>query len=276
MTARAQMGEFEIVPIFDGTLSSGLERIPDLEDRAAAARLTGVASGAPIIMDVYGFLVRGPDGVALIDTGSGNKKGPNTGRLLGNLATAGVSPETIDRIYMTHWHGDHFGGLTDDAGAAVFPRAELIVTEPEARFWFDTPKQTMPARAQLAFDAAQEAIAPYRNRLRIVPRDGAYRGLKALPSPGHTPGHAGWLISSGGSATLAWGDVIHIAAIHLPRPRTGFEYDLDPGLAAESRLKTLEFVARERILVAGSHLDAPGLGYILKEGKAFRLEPFSG
>lgn len=272
-TARARVGEFEIAPIFDGTIVSGLDKIPNQEDRAAAADLTGAGPGVPIIIDVYGFLVRGPEGLALIDAGSGTTKGPATGRFLGNLTAAGVSAAAIDRIYMTHWHADHFGGLIDEGGEAVFPNAELIVTEPEARFWFETPRENMPARAQRAFEGARAALAPYRTRLRIVPREGVYRGLAAIASPGHTPGHTCWLISSGGSSALAWGDVVHIAPIHLPRPRTGFEYDLDAVLAGETRVRILELAARERMLIAGAHLDAPGLGYIVKEGDAFRIEP---
>jgi len=264
------IGEFEILPIFDGTIASGLDKMPNAEDRLAAMSLIGAAPGVPIVMAVYGFLVKGSKSIALIDAGTGNKKGPGTGRLMTNLTAAGVSTGDIQRIYMTHWHADHFGGLTDDGGSAVFDKAEVVISQSEARFWFESDIATMPARAQRALTEARAAVAPYRERLRIVPDSGVCGDLIAVPSPGHTPGHTCWLLSGGEASLLAWGDVVHIAPIHLARPSAAFEYDLDADLAARTRRRILEMAASERLLVAGAHLDAPGLSYIVKDGEGFR------
>ena len=269
----ATLGEIELTPLFDGTLLSGLDKIPGEDDRAAAAALLKDAPSDALTMDVFAFLLQGPDGAALIDAGTGTFKGPATGQLGDHLAKAGVSPQSISRIYLTHLHADHFGGLIDGAGAARFPNAELILTEPEAHFWLETAPADMPARARRAAPDAHKAIAPYRERMRVVPKDGSWGGLTAVPSPGHTPGHTCWLISSKGVSALAWGDVVHIPAIHLRRPRTGMDYDLDADLAGETRVQILERVARERILVAGSHLKSPPLAYIRKDGDVYALEP---
>src|SRR5690606_22724464 len=47
----------------------------------------------------------------LVDTGCGSGFGPSTGRLLDHLRAAGVEPESIDLVLITHLHPDHAGGL---------------------------------------------------------------------------------------------------------------------------------------------------------------------
>lgn len=272
MPISLRVGNFEITPIFDGRLASGLDKIPDAEDRAAAAKLVTGDPAAPIVFNVFAFLVRGPDGLSLIDAGSGDKKGRPFGKLVENLAAMNISVDEISRIYMTHWHGDHFGGLTDELGRRVFNKAEIIMSEPEAKFWFDTAVNAMPMRAQRALPIARAVFEPYRDRIRTVMKNGAYGGLTAVPAPGHTPGHTCWLIESRDVSALAWGDVVHIASIHFCRPLTGFEYDLDPAMAGESRLNILNRVVGENLLAAGAHLDGSGLGRLTRDGDAFRFE----
>ncbi len=51
------------------------------------------------------------------------------------------------------------------------------------------------------------------------------------------------------------------------------EYDLDPVAAQRSRLRILDWVAADNILVAGAHLPAPGIGAIVQNGNAYAFEP---
>mgnify|MGYP002080013866 CR=1 FL=1 len=46
------------------------------------------------------------------------------------LSAAGIAPDQVDIVVLTHMHGDHIGGLTDAAGAPVFANA---TTSPERR-----------------------------------------------------------------------------------------------------------------------------------------------
>jgi glyoxylase-like metal-dependent hydrolase (beta-lactamase superfamily II) len=100
-------------------------------------------------------------------------------------------------------------------------------------------------------------------------------GVRAQIAPGHTPGHTCWLIESGGQSLMAWGDLIHLAPVHLPAPHIAMEYDLDPRTARETRLRFLDRVAGSNILVAGAHLPAPGLGFIKRSNGAYAFEPAS-
>jgi hypothetical protein len=72
---------------------------------------------------------------------------------------------------------------------------------------------------------------------------------------------------------LAWGDLVHFAAIQIPRPETAVTYDLDPDRAAATRKRVLDMVSAERLAVAGAHVDAPGFGYVVRKGSGFRFEP---
>src|SRR3546814_7991436 len=83
-------------------------------------------------------MVRTGGRLALIDTGSGDYMGPTVGRLQANLAAAGVDPAGIDAVLLTHMHPDHSAGLTDmKTGKPLFPNAELVFHDNEARHWFD-------------------------------------------------------------------------------------------------------------------------------------------
>src|SRR5580704_232272 len=47
----------------------------------------------------------------------------------GALAAAGIDPETITHVVLTHLHWDHAGGLVREDGTLAFPRAEHVVGE---------------------------------------------------------------------------------------------------------------------------------------------------
>src|SRR5262249_20411402 len=170
-------------------------------------------------------------------------------------------------------HRDHYGGLFGEHGKAAFPNAQLILHEQEARFWLDHTIDEIPERARRNFDQARQALALYAGRIRRVRDNEDVHGVSARLAPGHTPGHTCWLIQSGGQSMLSWGDLIHIADIHLPAPHIAMEYDLDPATALQSRLRVLDWVATDRIPVAGAHLPAPGIGAIVRAGQGYTYVP---
>ena len=85
--------------------------------------------------------------------------------------------------------------------------------------------------------------------------------------PGHTPGHSGYRFASGAHSLLVWGDVVHNAAVQMPRPQVSIEFDVDGKLAAASRRQALRQTAKTRQLVAGMHLPFPGIGHVRAEGR---------
>ena len=267
-----RIGEIEVTPLWDGPLASSLDKIIDPAHRSEAEQLIAKSPPNALTMEVYGYLLRIGDKLALIDTGAGRQMSADLGKLTGALRENGVAPEQIGHIFLTHMHRDHFGGLVDENGHAVFPNAELIVHETEATFWLQTRLEDMPKRSHRYVDLARSILSPYMGRLRQMKSDESLMGLTARWAPGHTPGHTCWHIQSGGQSLLAWGDLVHIAWIHLPSPHIAMEYDLDPVVALQSRRRVLDWVASERLLVAGAHLPETGVGMIARLGGGYTFE----
>lgn len=272
--ARGYMvGSLEVVPLWDGPLPTSLSKIPDPEHRAQAEALLARVDRDALVLDVYAFLVRSGDRFALIDTGSGRLGNPQLGKLPQALAAAGVTRNEIGTIFMTHAHRDHYGGLVDDGGSAAFPNAELIFHEKEAAFWLDSQFEDMPPRARPHYHPTREVLSRYEGRIRRVTDGEDVFGFSPVLAPGHTPGHTCWLMQSDGDCMLAWGDLIHIAEMHLPAPHIAMEYDYDPDLALRSRLRVLDWVATDRIPIAGAHLPAPGVSVIVRRGDHYTYDP---
>jgi glyoxylase-like metal-dependent hydrolase (beta-lactamase superfamily II) len=80
-------------------------------------------------------------------------------------------------------------------------------------------------------------------------------------------------VHSGSDSLLIWGDVVHIPAIQVARPDAAFEYDVDPQAARDTRRRTFDRVAADRVMVAGAHLDFPGIGTVVRKGADYRFEP---
>ena len=118
---------FEVIAVKDADTSMrhGLFRsLPEAEFRRMAGGDAAAAS-------VNTFLLKMDGKYILADTGNGGTKGS----MLKNLKKAGVAPEQIEAVLLTHMHGDHIGGLVDESGKAVFPRAKLYISVPECDYW---------------------------------------------------------------------------------------------------------------------------------------------
>lgn len=277
MSAKAavtrKVGEFTVTALSDGVLNSNHDVILGI-DREESARLTGIPYGQPLPLDVNSFLIRHGGKLMLSDAGSGHTMGPTLGRLPESLRAAGVAPEAIDIVLLTHLHPDHSLGLVDAQDRAIFPNAELIVSEVEAAFWLDRePRPDDSERIARNTKAQRRVTAPYRDRIRRVGEGEVLPGITAMLRPGHTPGHTNWLLRSGGERLLIWGDIVHLAAVQLVRPDARLVFDVDANLARVTRGKVLDWVSGESICVAGAHLPYPGFGYVTRDGAGFGYRP---
>jgi glyoxylase-like metal-dependent hydrolase (beta-lactamase superfamily II) len=210
---------------------------------------------------VNAFLVKTPEGNILFDTGFGRN-------LTKNLAAAGVKPEEISTLVITHMHGDHIGGMLTKDGKRAFPNAKLLMSAPEKAFWVDTRKQ----------DNAVKAFDAYRNNASLfdpIPLvEKQIDGIYICAAYGHTPGHVIYLLRSQGEQLLIWGDIAHAMAVQMPYPNVSVTYDSDPKQAAKSREEVLSFVSRNHIPVAGMHIPYPGMGMIETLDKGYVFVPF--
>ncbi|CAB3853260.1 MULTISPECIES: MBL fold metallo-hydrolase [Achromobacter] len=266
-----RIGEFSITAISDGYLSTTLESLSNIdpEDAAKLQRDAGVSD--PGAIHINGYLVRGRGRTLLIDAGAGGFKQWG-GKLLANLALAGVQPGDIDMVLLTHAHPDHVGGLLDAAGREVFAQAELVVHAREVAFWEDDGHLARASeRARGNFQFARKVFGAYRARMRTFTGREVLPGIEAVPLPGHTAGHSGFRLESDGRSVLIWGDIVHFPQIQIARPDVSIAFDQDPTLAANTRATLLDSVSADGLLIAGMHLGEPGFARIARQGDGYRI-----
>ena len=266
-----RVGDFVVTAISDGVLQGAFEVLVGIEGADAAAMMAAAGRPGAPALSVNCYVVQGGGRTVLIDTGAAGSMGPGLGRLLPNLVAAGISPESVDLVLLTHIHPDHSNGLSVE-GRAVFPNAGLGFHEAEGAFWLAAGRaEAAPAERRPYFEQAAAMVGPYAARVTHAAE--AVPGIVRVDMPGHTPGHSGYRIGVGAESLLIWGDVMHVPDIQAPRPGVGVVYDTDPAEAIATRKRVLAEVAAAGTLVAGMHLHFPGFVRVARDGEGYRLTP---
>ena len=275
---RLKVGDLEVTALFDAHVV-----VPPQWLTGEKATLDGVVKAVhedPHMLDAAdtGFLVNTGKQLILVDAGSGTWFGGGAyGHLVGNLRSAGYTPEEVDLVLVTHLHSDHIGGLTTQDGNRIFPNAEIYVAKEESDFWLSPELAAKaPKDAQPFFQSAQAIAAPYIKAGKWHTFSGSEAivdGMKLVPLHGHTPGHTGYEFSSQGKQILFWGDIIHAQRVQLQHPEVTVVFDIDPTAAAATRNQLLPKLAREDVVIAGPHMLFPGLGRLHKEGSGYSWAP---
>ena len=270
-----KIGDIVVTTISDGYLDGTLDVMRNVDLDKAKQILTDAFRPARRT-SVNTFLIHSKGRLALVDTGSGNYMQPSAGFVQRNLAAAGIDPESIDTVLLTHMHPDHSAGLTDMTnGQLLFPNAELVMHENELPHWFDDGAMAKADErsAKLFFQAGREQVAPYKKQTRLFKSGEVFPGVTAVPSLGHTPGHTAYLIASGQDQLMIWGDTVHVPEVQTARPEVCMEFDTDADGAAASRRQVFDMVATDRLLVTGMHLHFPGFAHLVRRGTGYQLIP---
>ena len=199
-----------------------------------------LADGIPSSMST--FLVE-TDGVRILfDAGMG---APDS-RLLSGLASLGVTPADIKYLYLTHFHGDHIGGMMK-GDSIVFPNAEVYASKVEYDAWL---KMSSERNAQVV-----KTMNAYKDRLHLFEFGETLPGnVVTMNAEGHTPGHT--VYQAGKLLVIA--DLIHGAALQLEHPEICASYDMDKDAAVKSRKHFLRYAKENGLTMAGMHLPPPG------------------
>jgi glyoxylase-like metal-dependent hydrolase (beta-lactamase superfamily II) len=272
-----RVGDIGVTAISDGFLDGNLDVLRNIDKEEARQILADNFRPARRTA-VNCFLIYTAGKLALIETGCGRYMANTGGQLLANLAAAGVDPKSIESVLLTHMHPDHSAGLTDmTTGQRNFPNAELVMHENEPRHWFDDAAMAKgdDREKKLFFQAGREQTEPYRDRWRLFQKGEVLPGVTALPFHGHTPGHTGYLISSGNESLLIWGDIVHVPEVQTARPEVCMAFDSDKAQAEATRRRVFDMVTTDRLMVTGMHLHFPGFAHVVRAGSGYRLIPMA-
>ena len=222
------------------------------------------------------LLVQGPQGSSLVEGGIGDKSSDrekdlfgleDVGRLKRGLKGAGVEPEEIDHVFLTHLHFDHCGAITTYDGSTLrptFPRAKHFVQRREYEILMNPDPRSRASYVADNLEAVREA-----GLLELV--DGTSEpvpGFELRPTPGHTPGHQVVLVR-GGDETLAFmGDLVPYPSHFKTNWVAGT--DVEPLVSMDTKEEFLAEVRDRGYIVVLYHEHLTPVGRLNQEG----FEPF--
>jgi glyoxylase-like metal-dependent hydrolase (beta-lactamase superfamily II) len=273
------VGSQEIIALSDGAPERALGGFFAGVDPAlwtAALGIAGPDEGVPFNFGT--FLIRSGGRTILIDSGYGTPaKAMNIlggGELPDRIAEAGVKLEEVTDVLHTHLHGDHIGWnvTPDPAGGPdrlTFPNATFHIAARELDYWLNgAPKgeeRTEVAARNVLPIQAVDHIRTFDGEVEVLP------GISAVSTPGHTPGHTSFMVSSAGQEVLIVGDAAH-HPVHFEHHDWIPGVDLDPAESTRSRGKLSALAADRGSMVTGGHFPILTLGYVRRVEGGFRWE----
>ena len=207
------------------------------------------------------LLLRNSERVVVVDTGVGDKWtederriygiGPDAPGLLGSLDEAGVGPDDVTDVILTHLHFDHAGGATRKNLAG-----RTVATFPRARHWLqrgnlEQAKNPGP-RERVSYRSEDFEALVDGGQIELL--DGPARpfgGIELIVSDGHTRGlQVVRLIGEGGGLLYA-ADLVPTVA-HLSVAWT-MGYDIHAGLLVDEKSALLGQCAATGVAVFFEH-----------------------
>jgi glyoxylase-like metal-dependent hydrolase (beta-lactamase superfamily II) len=242
---------------FDSTEAGDWDAYKDLTD-----------DDGNLTLNIGSWLVISEGKTILVDTGLGGRPAGLPAKvdpaLPSVMEEAGVKPTDVDLVVFTHLHFDHTGWNTRDENGTpvlVFPNARHVVQQVEWDYWTGSDE----LRKGSAYD---NVLAPIEAAGLLDLVEGEYAvtsEVVTLPTPGHTPGHVSFVVSSGGETAYLIGD-----AAHQPVQLTETDWcpgaDIDKDTSTKSRHALFDRIEKENALIASGHFPFPGLGHAVQEG----------
>ena len=277
---RARIGSMTVTAIADGFAVrpnlDGFVRNASIAQVQQALRDANMPTDK-VTIPFTAFVVETGGQRVLIDAGNGQFGAPTSGRVLANLQAAGIAPESIDAVLISHFHGDHINGLRNKEGALVFPKAQIHVPIPEWNFWMDDARMAAaPAAQKGSFQNSRRVFTPITSQVRrFEPGVEVLPGIRSIAAYGHTPGHTMFSARSGGHTWTFVADLTNVAALFMRNPDWAVAFDMDAEMARQSRRRVLDMAVANNWLVSGYHLPFPAVGRVARRGDGYDFIPMS-
>ena len=192
--SRFKLGGFEVT-----TLLAGSRQVEDIQKifgtNVSSEEFARVSGENMIPADKAKFfftptVVNTGSELVLFDTGL------NADGITAALNSAGYTVDQVDVVVITHMHGDHIGGLLS-GGSPTFPNARYITGSVEFNHWSGAENERF-----------EKNVRPITDQFAYID-DGASvtSGITAMATFGHTPGHMGYMVESGGRR-ITWQFII--------------------------------------------------------------------
>jgi glyoxylase-like metal-dependent hydrolase (beta-lactamase superfamily II) len=181
-----------------------------------------------LLVEVQPFVVITSEDVLLLDTGLGFEK-EGVLQIHKNLMDAGINPSEVTKIFLSHLHKDHSGGVSrklDGKWQLSFPNAKYYLQKNELNFAFE---KGFPSYVT-------EELEPLKNapNVQLLEGNGVLNGyIKYEVTAAHCPHHQVFWIVDGGETIFFGGD----DAPQLQQMRTKYiaKYDYDGKKCMELR-----------------------------------------
>lgn len=275
---RVDLGGTTVTLINDGFLTRSLDadfvRNAPLPEVKAALQEAGLPTDKldipfnPLVVDIRGQRV-------LFDAGNGEFAASGTGLMLARMKKAGISPESITAVVVSHFHGDHINGLRTKAGELVFPNAKIHVPSVEWDWWMDDARMAAtPENSRGNFNVARRVFGPSAASIqRFAPGAEVLPGVRAIAAHGHTPGHTVFLIEGRQRKLLYWADATNVAALFVRNPDWAVRFDMEAEASRVVRRQLADFAIPDNLLVAGYHFPGSAIGTLSVRGKGYEFTP---
>jgi glyoxylase-like metal-dependent hydrolase (beta-lactamase superfamily II) len=279
---RYKVGDYEITVVTDGV--NKIAKLPDnfvtnasKEDVDKALAASFMPAGTlnipytPVVVNTGSKLI-------VFDTGTGQASLANTngssGQFHDNLAAAGIDRKAVDTVIISHYHPDHVNGLVMADGSLGFANAEILVPATEHKYWMDDGEMSRAPAGRM------EGL--FKNNRRVFSGDVIKRvktydagkeiapGITSVATPGHTPGHTSYVLSSAGKTLFVQADVTNVPFLFARNPGWHAFFDQDGKQAEETRRKTYDMLAADKMMVQGFHYPFPAVAFVEKSGTGYR------